>query len=125
MRQDLLESVVNSESIDTSSLPIGEITPAVKGVAILTEAFLPKVDGVSRTALLTIKYLESTGREAIVFAPAPAPPQISRTPIYAVPSLWLPFYPETRVAPPWPFMLKTLKQFNPDMIHLFSPFALG
>src|SRR5689334_12657516 len=125
MRQDLLETVLNSESIDTAALPLHEITPAVKRVALLTEAFLPKVDGVSRTALLTIKYLESTGREVIVFAPAPAPARISRTPIYAIPSLWLPFYPETRVAPPWPFMLRRLKQFNPDLIHLFSPFALG
>jgi phosphatidylinositol alpha 1,6-mannosyltransferase len=120
-----LDTILSSESIDTSSLSGSEITSSVKRVAILTEAFLPKVDGVSRTAVLTIKYLESTGRDVIVFAPAPAPPQISRTPIYAIPSLWLPFYTETRVAPPWPLMLPRLRAFDPDVIHLFSPFSLG
>ncbi|GAB4549168.1 MAG: glycosyltransferase family 1 protein [Anaerolineae bacterium] len=98
---------------------------AVQRVAIFTEAFLPKVDGVSRTALLTIRHLQQTGRKVIVFAPWPAPSHIAETPIYAVPSLWLPSYPETRVAPPSPFVLPTLRRFQPDLIHLFSPFSLG
>src|SRR5262249_18360479 len=42
-----------------------------------------------------------------------------------VPSLWLPFYPETRVPPPWPLVLSRLHTFQPEMIHLFSPFSLG
>jgi len=124
-QQALLNAVLNSESIDTAELAPRDIVRDVARVAIFTEAFLPKVDGVSRTALLTIKYLESTARELIVFAPAPAPPQISKTPIYAIPSLWLPFYAETRVAPPWPFILPRLRAFQPDVIHLFSPFCLG
>src|SRR5258708_14974504 len=125
MQQRLLETVLHSESIDTTPLLPDDICGAVRKVAIFTEAFLPKVDGVSRTALLTIKYLEQTGREVIVFAPAPAPRQIGNTPIYAIPSLWLPFYPETRVAPPSPFVLPRLRAFQPDLIHLFSPFSLG
>src|SRR5258706_14591212 len=97
MQQALLDAVLNSESIDTSTVNTQDnITASVKRVALFTEAFLPKVDGVSRTALLTIKYLENTGRDLIVFAPAPAPHQISRTPIYGIPSLWLPSDPETR-----------------------------
>src|SRR5947209_12845586 len=125
MQQALLDIVLNSESIDTSALVPEAVTPSVKRVAIFTEAFLPKVDGVSRTALLTIKYLEHTGRELIVFAPAPAPVRISKTDVYGIPSLWLPFYPETRVAPPSPFVLPRLRAFQPDIIHLFSPFSLG
>ncbi len=97
----------------------------IRRVALFTEAFLPKVDGVSRTALLTIKYLERTGRQLIVFAPWPAPPNVGQTPIYAIPSLWMPFYPETRIAPPWPFLLPRLRRFKPDLIHLFSPAGLG
>src|SRR5438477_8609002 len=120
MQQALLDVVLNSESIDTSNA--STITASVKRVALFTEAFLPKVDGVSRTALLTIKYLESTGRDVIVFAPAPAPAQISRTPIFQIPSLWLPFYTETRVAPPWPPLIARLRAFEPDIIQLFSPF---
>lgn len=114
-----------SRSIETRSLAPGEITQAVRRVAIFTEAFLPKVDGVSRTALLTIRYLERTGRELVVFAPAPAPRRVGHTPVYSIPSLWLPDYPETRVALPWPFLLARLRRFHPDLIHLFSPFSLG
>ncbi len=125
MHPALLDTVLTSESIDVASLSTSEITDSVKRVAIFTEAFLPKVDGVSRTALLTIKYLESTGRELIVFAPSPTLSHISKTPIYGVPSLWLPFYPETRVAPPWMFFLPRLRAFQPDLIHLFSPMGLG
>jgi phosphatidylinositol alpha 1,6-mannosyltransferase len=125
MQQALLDTVLASESIDVAAISTSDIAASVKRVAIFTEAFLPKVDGVSRTALLTIKYLESTGRELIVFAPAPTLSRISNTPIYGIPSLWLPFYPETRVAPPWMFLLPKLSAFQPDLIHLFSPFGLG
>ncbi len=124
-RQAQLDAVLTSESVDLAAYLPSEITGSVRRVAIFTEAFLPKVDGVSRTALLTIKYLQSTGRELIVFAPAPAIPRIGPTPVYAIPSLWAPDVPETRIAPPWPFLLPRLRHFAPDLIHLFSPASLG
>jgi phosphatidylinositol alpha 1,6-mannosyltransferase len=98
---------------------------SVQRVALFTEAFLPKVDGVSRTALLTLHYLERTGRQLLVIAPAPAPSKVGNAPIVRIPSLWLPTYPETRAAPPWPLLLHRLRRFQPDLIHLFSPFSLG
>ncbi len=112
----------------TSEMVVGaerQAASPIQRIAIFTEAFLPKVDGVSRTALLTLKYLEQTGRQLIVFAPAPAPTAIGSTPIRGIPSLWLPFYAETRVAPPWPLILPQLRRFKPDLIHLFSPVGLG
>lgn len=106
-------------------LPPEVLCANVRRVALFTEAFLPKVDGVSRTALLTIRHLQRSGRELIVFAPHPAPLHIEGTPIYSVPSLWLPSYPETRVALLWLPILARLQRFQPDLIHLFSPFTLG
>jgi len=119
-----LSAILTTEgqSIDPAARAL---TSEVKRVAIFTEAFLPKVDGVSRTALLTIRYLETTGRDLVVFAPAPTPRRVGRTPVYAIPSLWLPSYPETRVALLWPFLLRRLRAFKPDLIHIFSPFSLG
>ncbi len=38
----------------------------VKRVAVLTESFLPKVDGVVKTTYLTIRYLQETGREVLI-----------------------------------------------------------
>lgn len=122
-----LQTILAAESnaLKGSHLPQDKTANTVRRVAIFTEAFLPKVDGVSRTALLTIRHLQQTGRQVIVFAPRPAPSHIAETPIHAVPSLWLPSYPETRVAPPSPFVLPSLRRFQPDLIHLFSPFSLG
>ena len=122
-----MEALLSAElrAIDAAAIAREGVAEAVRRVAIVTEAFLPKVDGVSRTALMTIRYLERTGRRLIVFAPAPAPPRVGETPVYSVPSLWLPEYPETRVALPWPPILLRLRRFRPDLIHLFSPFDLG
>lgn len=120
-----IETILASETVGLEGLSPSELVGDVRRVALFAEAFLPKVDGVTRTALLTIKYLQQTGREVIVFAPAPALPQIGNTQVVGVPSLWLPFYSETRVAPPWPFLLPRLRRFKPDVIHLFSPFSLG
>ncbi|MFN8528919.1 MAG: glycosyltransferase family 1 protein [Anaerolineae bacterium] len=97
----------------------------VKRVAIFAEAFLPKVDGVSKTAYLTLRYLEQTGRDVIVFAPDIAPSSVSQSDVIALPSLGFPQAPETRMALPHPLVVQKLNEFKPDMIHLFSPAVLS
>jgi glycosyltransferase involved in cell wall biosynthesis len=93
----------------------------VKRVAILTESFLPKVDGVSKSAFLTMSYLKQTGREVLVFAPNTAPKSIGNTRIVPVFSVPFPGVPETRLALPNPNIARQLRAFKPDLIHLFSP----
>lgn len=93
----------------------------VKRVAIFAEAFLPKVDGVSKTAYLTMRYLKQTGRDVIVFAPDLAPHHIGDVPVVPLPSLGIPQAPETRIAFPHPAISAHLDAFKPDLIHLFSP----
>ncbi len=100
--------------------PAIELAP-VKRVALFAEAFLPKVDGVSKTAYLTLNYLKQTGREVIVFAPDIAPHSIDGTQVVPLPSLGLPQAPETRIAIPHPTINQYLDDFQPDLIHLFSP----
>lgn len=97
----------------------------VKRVAIIAEAFLPKVDGVSKTAFLTLRYLQQTGREVLVFAPDIAPPAIGETPVVALPSLGMPINPETRMALPSLTVATRLEEFQPDLIHMFSPALLS
>ncbi|MFN7211071.1 MAG: glycosyltransferase family 4 protein [Aggregatilineales bacterium] len=125
MRDPIAVILAAESSALGQPLPAEALCSQVRRVALFTEAFLPKVDGVSRTALLTIRHLQRSGRALIVFAPHPAPEQIEGTPIYRVPSLWLPSYPETRVALLWLPILWRLRRFQPDLIHLFSPFTLG
>jgi glycosyltransferase involved in cell wall biosynthesis len=98
---------------------------SVKRVAIIAEAFLPKVDGVSKTAFLTLRYLQQTGREVLVFAPDIAPPAIGETPVVALPSLGMPNAPETRMALPSLTVANRLEEFQPDLIHMFSPALLS
>ena len=94
-------------------------------VAILTESFLPKVDGVVKTAFLTIRYLQQTGREVLVFAPDIAVDHVGASRVIPLPSISLPQAPETRMALPNPQVARHLEDFAPDLIHLFSPAAMA
>lgn len=97
----------------------------VHRVVIVAEAFLPKVDGVSKTAYLTIRHLQRTGREVLVFAPDIAPTSIGPTQVIPLPSFGLPVAPETRIALPTLSIGDYLEEFKPDLIHLFSPALLS
>ncbi len=98
---------------------------AVRRVAVLTESFLPKVDGVVKTAYLTVRYLQETGREVLVFAPDIAIDQVGDSQVIPLPSIGLPQAPETRMALPNPVVARHIEAFDPDLIHLFSPAAMG
>lgn len=104
--------------------PDVELAP-VQRVAIIAEAFLPKVDGVAKTAWLTLRYLQRTGREVLVFAPDTAPPAVGDSEVVALPSLGLIMAPESRMALPSPAVASRLEDFNPDLIHMFSPALLS
>jgi phosphatidylinositol alpha 1,6-mannosyltransferase len=93
----------------------------VKRVAILTESFLPKVDGVSKTSYLTVRYLQETGRDVLIFGPDIAVPSIGPSEVVSIPSLAIPSATETRLALPIPYIAKRLQVFKPDLIHLASP----
>lgn len=97
----------------------------IKRVVIFTEAFLPKVDGVSKTTYLTIRYLQLTGREVLVFAPDIAPTHVGDSEVVPVPSVGLPRVPETRIALPHPTIAARIETFKPDLIQLFSPFLMS
>lgn len=86
---------------------------------------MPKVDGVSKTAFLTLRYLQQTGREVLVFAPDIAPNAIGPSRIIPLPSLTIPAAPETHMALPHPIIAKELTAFQPDLIQLFSPAAMS
>ncbi len=103
------------------------VTPfaAVRKVAILTESFLPKVDGVVKTSYLTIRYLQETGREVLVFAPDIAIDNVGDSKVIPLPSIGLPQAPETRMALPNPIVARHIEDFQPDLIHLFSPAAMS
>jgi phosphatidylinositol alpha 1,6-mannosyltransferase len=106
------------ELVPAQPYPIAE---RIQRVAILTEAFLPKVDGVTRTSYYTIRYLQQTGRQVLVFAPDISVTSVHGSRVIPLPSVGMPQVPETRLALPHPIIAQELQQFQPDLIHLFSP----
>ena len=103
------------------------VAPAkdIQRVAVLTESFLPKVDGVVKTTYLTIRYLQETGREVLIFAPDIAVDHVGPSKVIPLPSISMPQAPETRLALPNPVVARHIEDFAPDLIHLFSPAAMA
>lgn len=93
----------------------------IERVAVLTESFLPKVDGVSKTTYLTVRYLQETGREVLIFGPDTSVPNIGNSEVVPLPSVSVPTATETRMALPIPYIAKRIQEFQPDLIHLASP----
>ncbi|WP_341934762.1 GDSL-type esterase/lipase family protein [Microbacterium sp. LWO14-1.2] len=94
----------------------------------MTESFLPHMNGVTGSVLQILKHLERTGHEAHVLAPDAVgiPTEISGAPVQAIPSLPLPGYRNVRVGTSSAHRVAAaLRRFQPDIVHLASPFALG
>ncbi|MCX7682324.1 MAG: glycosyltransferase family 1 protein [Anaerolineae bacterium] len=94
-------------------------------IALFTEVFLPKTDGVVHTLCHLLEHLARRSHRALLFAPAGGPADYAGTPIVGLPALPLPFYPELRLVPPLVNVRKALKAFRPDLIHVFNPVSLG
>ncbi|MEV4774524.1 GDSL-type esterase/lipase family protein [Microbacterium sp. LWH12-1.2] len=94
----------------------------------MTESFLPHMNGVTGSVLQILRHLERTGHDAHVIAPVAAgiPTEVSGAVIEPIPSLALPGYRNVRVGTsPAHRVAASLRRFQPDVVHLASPFALG
>ncbi|WP_188586701.1 glycosyltransferase family 4 protein [Gordonia jinhuaensis] len=100
-------------------------------VAIVAESFLPHVNGVVNSVLRVVEHLQRTGHEVIVIAPdAPgrarqAPTELGPTPVYLMPSVRVPKVSSLPVGVPSWSMRSVLADFDPDIVHLASPFVVG
>jgi glycosyltransferase involved in cell wall biosynthesis len=95
-------------------------------IALFTEVFLPKWDGVVNTLSHLLEHLESRGHQSILFAPEGGPDHYAGTPIISFPGYPFPLYPELKmVVPPYLNVHEQLEAFRPDLIHLVNPVLLG
>ena len=100
-------------------------------VAIVAESFLPQVNGVSNSVVRVLEHLRRTGHEALVIAPdnPPGEPPADRihdgVRVHRVPSRMFPKITSLPLGIPTPRLLKVLRGFDPDVIHLASPALLG
>jgi glycosyltransferase involved in cell wall biosynthesis len=94
-------------------------------VALITENFLPKLDGVTRTLATLLEHLERHGHQAMVLGPQGGPHQYAGAPVFGAPGLPLPMYPELRMLFPPRGFERLLARFQPDVVHVVDPMALG
>jgi len=63
-------------------------------IALVTEVFLPAVDGVVTRLRHTLEQLQEAGDEILVVAPAGGPPEYAGAVIVGMPGLRMPLYPD-------------------------------
>jgi phosphatidylinositol alpha 1,6-mannosyltransferase len=94
-------------------------------VAIVTESFLPHVNGVTNTVRHVAERLLQTGHEVLIIAPGPGPSSHHGARVVRVRSLPLPGYRSFSLGLPDAAVEGTIADFAPDVVHLASPVLLG
>jgi phosphatidylinositol alpha 1,6-mannosyltransferase len=94
-------------------------------IALITETFLPKIDGITVTVCRFLDFLAEQDCETLLLAPAGGPAKYARTPVIGMRGYPMPRYPELKIVPPLANAFSPLRQFKPDIIHLVSPASLG
>ena len=93
---------------------------------MVSESFLPQVNGVSRSVVEVLRHLRRAGHDAVVVAPGSPPTRCEGFPVVALPSVGLPGYPQVRLpVVTTAVVARQLDAFAPDVVHLASPFLLG
>ncbi|MEO3855487.1 glycosyltransferase family 1 protein [Acrocarpospora sp. B8E8] len=94
-------------------------------VAIVSESFLPQVNGVTNSVCRVLEHLADRGHQATVIAPCREPGTYAGFPVHATPAFQPPFYRSFRVGLPSRRISTVLTDFKPDIIHLASPTVVG
>ncbi|MGY0501783.1 glycosyltransferase family 4 protein [Nocardia sp. FBN12] len=100
-------------------------------VAIVSESFLPNMNGVVNSVLRVLDHLDQHGHDAMIVAPdslrgaPPAPRFHGRFPVHRVPAMMVPKVSSLPVGLPQPGITAAIAAFDPDVVHLASPFLLG
>lgn len=92
-------------------------------VAVVSESFLPTVNGVTTSVVRVLEHLAENGHEAMVVVPAAGSPRAyAGFPVHEVPAL---AYRQFPVGLPNSQVSGLLERFRPDVLHAASPFLLG
>jgi len=94
-------------------------------IAIVSEVFLPKIDGITNRLRNTIECLVADGHEVFVIAPSGSVEQHAGARVLRVPGPAFPPYPGLRICLPDPRILWRLVRFRPDIVHVVGPVCLG
>jgi phosphatidylinositol alpha 1,6-mannosyltransferase len=94
-------------------------------IAVVTEAFLPQVNGVTNSVLRLLEFCKAQGHDVLIIAPESegAPSEYLGYKIKHVPSISMKKL--IPMAVPKKYLEPLLEGFAPDVIHLASPIFLG
>lgn len=94
-------------------------------IALFTETFVPKIDGIVTTLCETIRQLRARGHEVLVFAPDGGISEFEGVRIVGSKGRSFPMYPDLRLALPRASLRAVVEAFRPDLIHVADPVLLG
>src|SRR5450755_4696551 len=94
-------------------------------VAIITENFLPELDGVTRTLARLLEHLQANGHQVLLLGPESGMEEYAGAEVVGTAGLPFPFYPELKFNFFRPLFFRRLYEFRPDIIHLVDPVILG
>jgi phosphatidylinositol alpha 1,6-mannosyltransferase len=94
-------------------------------VLIVSESFLPQVNGVANSVRHVTEHLGRAGHDVVVVAPGPGPERHGDTPVVRVRSVGLPGYRSFPVGLPDAAVDRAVAELGPDVVHLASPIVLG
>ena len=94
-------------------------------IALFTETFLPKIDGIVTRLKHTVEHLQREGHQVLIISPDGGIKEYKGAKVYGVSGIPLPLYPELKLAIPRPTLKIVLEKFRPDLIHVVNPAVLG
>lgn len=94
-------------------------------VLLVTETFLPKVDGVVTRLVATLPALAQQGHQVLVLAPPGAPLEFAGHQVLPTRGIPFPWYPEHTAARPTAELARRALQFQPDVVHVINPVFFG
>lgn len=95
-------------------------------VAIITESFLPQINGVANSVCRVVEHLRDRGHEPLVVAPGGGDGRYAGAPVVRVRSFTLPGNDDSVVGlSTGRRIVPILRDFQPDVVHLASPAWLG
>jgi phosphatidylinositol alpha 1,6-mannosyltransferase len=97
----------------------------VMKIGIVSESFLPSINGVTNSVLRILEHFRDRGHDALVVAPGDGPSEYAGARVVRVPALPLPVYRSFPIALPTRRVESALRDFDPDVVHLASPTVLG
>jgi phosphatidylinositol alpha 1,6-mannosyltransferase len=94
-------------------------------ILIVTESFLPQVNGVTNSVRRVLEHLEGTPHQALLVAPS-GPDEYAGTRVRRVSSVAMPTYRDFPIGLASQYTLRRIfAEFQPDIVHLASPALLG